>query len=43
VQDFIDAILMLYASPLAVSREGEVLILKSGDTTLRYQLKDWVQ
>lgn len=28
---------MLYAGPLAISREGETLILKSGDTTLKYR------
>ncbi|MCP4235292.1 MAG: META domain-containing protein [Aestuariibacter sp.] len=34
---------MLYTDPLAISREGEMLILQSSDTTLRFQLKDWVQ
>ncbi len=34
---------LLYADPLAISREGDMLILKSSDTTLKFQLKDWVE
>ncbi len=33
---------VLYADPLAISREGTMLNLQSTDTTLRFQLKDWV-
>lgn len=34
---------MLYAGPLAISREGTMLILTGDDTKLTFQLKDWVE
>jgi heat shock protein HslJ len=36
-------LLLLYRNPLAISRAGNVLILKVGERELRYRLRDWVQ
>ena len=34
---------LLYRNPLAITREGNALILQSEGNRLRYELKDWVQ
>ena len=34
---------LLYRNPLAITREGNALILQGGDRRLRYELRDWVQ
>ena len=34
---------LLYRNPLAITREGNVLILQAGEDRLRYELRDWVQ
>jgi heat shock protein HslJ len=36
-------LLLLYRNPLAMSRAGNVLILKAADRELRLRLRDWVQ
>ena len=34
---------LLYRNPLAITREGNALILQGAETRLRYELRDWVQ
>ena len=34
---------LLYRSPLAITRDGNALILQGGESRLRYELRDWVQ
>ena len=34
---------LLYRNPLAITREGNALILQAGEDRLRYELRDWVQ
>jgi len=36
-------LLLLYRTPLALSRDGNLLILQATGTELRYRLRDWVQ